>query len=323
MAETQRSERSQDFKVAIALVPGFGMLAAATLQEIFYLLNRDAGDGLRIDWDMVSLDGRPVTSSSGRVHDVDRPMDHQRTYDLVVVLSATSNYRNGEIATWLRSQARYGAALGAVTCGLWLLADAGLVGSRKCTLHWADLESFRELHPAINLVSDVYVIDEGLISCGGAGAIVDMMLAFLAGKISVNRIISVAETLILERLRAFGEPQKMPTSLRVRSRNPYVIAAVELIEADVSERNIVERTSRKLKVSSRWLQVLFKRDVGKTIKAYQAHCRVDRARRLLRATGLSIAEIAAIVGFSDSSHFSRVFTQHMDMSPSAYRTSDP
>lgn len=130
-------------KIALFLAPGFGLLAYANLHEILFLLTRDQ-DSEAMSWHTVGLDEHLVFSSSGRPLKPDRSMAESHQYDVVIVLSAVSNRPNKKIGAWLRDQARHGAIMGGVTSALWLLADAGLVGDRRCTIHWGDLEAFRK-----------------------------------------------------------------------------------------------------------------------------------------------------------------------------------
>jgi YesN/AraC family two-component response regulator len=52
---------------------------------------------------------------------------------------------------------------------------------------------------------------------------------------------------------------------------------------------------------------------------YIRKLRIDKALHLLDATAYSLGEIAYLTGFSDQSHFTRIFKQHTGQSPSAYR----
>ncbi|GAC1596437.1 MAG: hypothetical protein NVS3B25_20740 [Hymenobacter sp.] len=56
---------------------------------------------------------------------------------------------------------------------------------------------------------------------------------------------------------------------------------------------------------------------------YIRKLRIDKARRLLDGHQHSLAEIAYLTGFSDQSHFTRIFRQHTGQSPSAYRKKRP
>ena len=50
--------------------------------------------------------------------------------------------------------------------------------------------------------------------------------------------------------------------------------------------------------------------------------RLDRARRLLAETGLLTKEIAALCGFSDQAHLTRLFARRFGTTPSAFRKGD-
>jgi len=52
---------------------------------------------------------------------------------------------------------------------------------------------------------------------------------------------------------------------------------------------------------------------------YIRKLRIDKAVQLLDTTAYALGEIAYLTGFSDQSHFTRIFKQHTGYSPSAYR----
>jgi AraC-like DNA-binding protein len=53
--------------------------------------------------------------------------------------------------------------------------------------------------------------------------------------------------------------------------------------------------------------------------AYLRRYRIRQACELLKNTNLSITQVAAAVGFSESAHFSRTFQREVGMTPRAYR----
>ncbi len=64
---------------------------------------------------------------------------------------------------------------------------------------------------------------------------------------------------------------------------------------------------------------LFKKITGATPHAYLAALRIERARRLLAETDLSIGEIGARVGYTSQSHFTKVFHAATGLTPKAFR----
>lgn len=63
----------------------------------------------------------------------------------------------------------------------------------------------------------------------------------------------------------------------------------------------------------------FRRHYGRTPGEYLRELRIDRARRDLVETDLSLAEIAHRSGFADQSHFTRSFKRSTGWTPGAYR----
>jgi AraC family transcriptional regulator len=64
---------------------------------------------------------------------------------------------------------------------------------------------------------------------------------------------------------------------------------------------------------------LFKQRVGMTPHQYILQYRVERAKHLLQHSLLSLAEIAACVGFYDQSHFTRCFKRVVGVTPTQLR----
>jgi len=62
----------------------------------------------------------------------------------------------------------------------------------------------------------------------------------------------------------------------------------------------------------------FSRVVGMTPHAWQLDQRIVRARGLLEQ-GMSLADAALQLGFSDQSHFQRAFKQRVAATPGEYR----
>jgi AraC family transcriptional regulator len=64
---------------------------------------------------------------------------------------------------------------------------------------------------------------------------------------------------------------------------------------------------------------LFKKITGATPHAYLASLRIERARRLLAESDLSIADVGADVGYTSQSHFTKIFREATGMTPKAFR----
>jgi len=76
---------------------------------------------------------------------------------------------------------------------------------------------------------------------------------------------------------------------------------------------------KQLSIHKNKLSELIKQDSNLTFKQYLNSIRVLEAKRLLLATELSISEIAYEVGYSNVSHFNRVFKSLESCSPSSFK----
>jgi AraC family transcriptional regulator len=63
----------------------------------------------------------------------------------------------------------------------------------------------------------------------------------------------------------------------------------------------------------------FRVTVGKAPHQYLMQLRIERAKRLMRETAISVAEVAFACGFANQEHMTRLFKQHCGTTPAAYR----
>jgi AraC-like DNA-binding protein len=94
--------------------------------------------------------------------------------------------------------------------------------------------------------------------------------------------------------------------------------ARELIE-DAAEEPSLDDLARAGALSKFHLLRLFKAAYGCTPSAYAGRRRMDRARRLLAATPMTVAAIGEALGYESTSAFVRAFRRHFGAPPSAIR----
>lgn len=68
-----------------------------------------------------------------------------------------------------------------------------------------------------------------------------------------------------------------------------------------------------------YISQVIRRETGQTFSQLKQAMRLQRAAELLTATDRSIRDIAAELGFSDQSHFTRLFHTVYNCTPKAYR----
>ena len=77
--------------------------------------------------------------------------------------------------------------------------------------------------------------------------------------------------------------------------------------------------SEKYNISTGYLSILLKKELGMSFTEYITSKRVEKACVLLKNDSLSIASIAEMTGYHDYFYFTKVFKKIMGVSPSKYR----
>lgn len=95
--------------------------------------------------------------------------------------------------------------------------------------------------------------------------------------------------------------------------------AMSYMQNHLGETLSRDETARHVGLSPSHFSRLIKNSTGKTYQDMLRTMRVEKTRRLLRHTELSVAEISLQCGFFDQSHLTRVFHQIMGCTPRQYR----
>jgi two-component system, response regulator YesN len=99
--------------------------------------------------------------------------------------------------------------------------------------------------------------------------------------------------------------------------------AQEFITIHYTEGLSLEQVAEYVALSPTYFSRIFKQAMGCTFVEYLTRVRLEEARRLLRTTTLSLAEISYAVGYQSPNYFSEVFKTVEGITASAYRRSVP
>src|ERR687890_2462431 len=105
--------------------------------------------------------------------------------------------------------------------------------------------------------------------------------------------------------------------------NDRVRRALLLMEQHLSDRLTVDEIARRLCISTRQFERLFRQSTGMSPTRFYRNLRLRYGLWLLRNTERSITTIALETGFSDCAHFSRQFRDRYGVSPSDMRRNNP
>lgn len=99
----------------------------------------------------------------------------------------------------------------------------------------------------------------------------------------------------------------------------YVQRACWYIERHYHRKLSVDEVAGQLGITGRYLQWLFKKELGETVLERIQSVKLEKATALLEHTDHAMVDIADFVGLSNQQYFATLFKKKMGMSPSVYR----
>ncbi|MFI6904715.1 helix-turn-helix domain-containing protein [Nonomuraea sp. NPDC050394] len=149
------------------------------------------------------------------------------------------------------------------------------------------------------------LIEEAVRAVGAAGEAGDLYAESAASFLAVH--------LLTRHTRA---PERPPAREDARVR-----AAIALMRDRLAEPLTLADMADEVYLSVFHLVRVFRAATGETPHRYLARLRIEKARHLLRESGLTVAEIAPLCGFAGPGALSAAFLRHTGTRPSAYRNS--
>ena len=239
----------------------------------------------------------------------DAGLEDQSGFDRVVVCSGgdAAECKDPKLLAWLRRQARSGAEVGAVADASFVLARAGLLNGRRCTIHWQSQAALREAFPKVRLESTLFTIDHDRFSSAGGSGAFDMTLALLERDHDRGLAQAVAQWFVHE--RAGEDAAREPLALRTRTglHDPVLLMAVARMEASMETLPSLAEIAEHCGISQQSLRRRFRAQTGQTPMRYFRRLRLERARQLLAQADMRISEAALACGFASPAQFSRAY----------------
>lgn len=99
---------------------------------------------------------------------------------------------------------------------------------------------------------------------------------------------------------------------------PFIEILTEITNPDMKDTSLMH-FSEKHHLSPTYISNRFKKYFGISPIAMRREVMHERARQLLKSSGLSVGEIALALGYDDAFHFTRAFTTREGASPKQFR----
>ena len=299
-------------QVAVLLFDGFSNHCLANTIEPMRAANTLSGRKL-YTWSFLSLDARPVTSSSALpVAPHDRL--NAASGDMLIVMPSYGFRDHGGWSTQaaLRAAAHRFKTLVAMDTGSWLLAEAGLLEGYRATIHWQELTAFAERFPDIAARRERFLIDRDRITCSGAMAAFDLTLHLIGRDHGQALALEVAQ-LFMTRDSARSHSGGATPAGRLVNR------ALALMQENLDEPLSIPVLARRAGSTQKVLEAQMRRDLGAGPATVYRRFRLTLARKLVTDSDLSVAEIALRCGYQNPAAMTRAFRAEFNTTPRQLR----
>ena len=168
-----------------------------------------------------------------------------------------------------------------------------------------------------------------LLDTPGRAGVVDPVVQHLAMAIVQSRdqsrsmgarfIEQIVRAVVGHLVRTHGHVRTNDAVERNRLAGWQMRRTREVVALNIRRRITVDDLAAACRLSPSHFSYLFKRSNGVSPHQWLIECRLEHAKELLKTTNQTLVNIAFSAGFADQSHFTRVFSQHVMASPSAWR----
>lgn len=265
------------------------------------------------DWRFFTVNGKPVTSSSGLsilpTHTIGLAVPGEWFYVI-----ASYNYLDHDTpftAGLLVRAARTAAKVFGFDTGPWLMASAGLLDGCPATIHRDELAAFSEKFLHVRPQPSRYCRNANRVTCSGAMASFDLTLDMIAENNGNELRLDVASLLMHD--------SAISHESRLTASNELVQKAVAVMRDNLETPLSLTAIARRIGVHEKRLQRAFLADLCAPPGTVYRHVRLSMARHLLTGSSHSLAEIAVRTGYENSSSLSRAFKRRFGIAPLRFR----
>jgi len=311
-------------KVAFVLADRFTLSAFAGFVDVLRLA-ADEGDRSRpisCSWVVLGRPGEPIRSSCGLEVLPQGPLESPESFDYVVVVGGLLHGGQRLVPgtlPFLQQAARASVPLVGVCTGSFVLARAGLLKGHVVSVSWFHRDEFIAAFPELPVAVDrQYVVDRNRITCAGGISVVHLAAELVERHL--GRAAATKSLRILIQGRQVASRALQPEPVVTRPAQDHLVRQAMLQLEDALKGAVsVAAVARALGVSPRQLERRFKADIGLTPSDFKVRLRLARAAWLMEHTDMPVTQVALDCGYSDASHFSRVFLAHFDRRPTTMR----
>ncbi len=311
--------------VAVVVFPGVQAIDVSGPMDVFEEGNALLPEGDRYLVEVVGPEGI-FAASIGMRMDAHRTYDEATAgYDLVLVAGGPKlpdDLPDTSMLECIRRLSKISVRTGSVCTGAFVLGHAGLLGGKRVTTHWQNVDALAERFPDAVVDRDrIYFKDGGLLTSAGVTAGIDLALVIVREDHGTEIALTVAKRLVVVAQRQGGQSQFSPYVVAPADPKSPLAVISEFVMANLRSRLTVDELADHIHMSRRSFARLFAEQARTTPAEFVENARLDAGRNLLEGSRLALKEIAFECGFGTPHRMWQVFLRRLSVTPGQYRAS--
>jgi transcriptional regulator GlxA family with amidase domain len=302
--------------VGFVVTPGFPVMSLAAL-SVFEFANYSLDKKL-YDVQVLSEDGMPVPSASGTsLHTTAFSDAH---LDTVIIGGNTCVVPTSpSLLAFVSSAAKTSRRISSICTGVFALADAGVLGTRRVTTHWLFTDEFKTRFPDVRLERDrIFIVDGPIWTAAGNSAGIDLTLHMLEKDFGSDLAHSVARILVVDYQRSGGQSQHSAL-LEINPKSDRIQHALAYARQNLRKALSVEDFAQVAGLGPRQFSRAFRAETGMSPAKAIESLRLDSARLMIEQSRHPVEVVARETGFRDQERMRRAFFRAFGQSPQALR----
>ncbi|RBQ06760.1 GlxA family transcriptional regulator [Pedobacter miscanthi] len=210
-----------------------------------------------------------VVTSSGLVIRCEKTIyEIESRIDTLIIGGFSMDYNwssQPDLVAWLKENYMGIRRLSAVCIGAFVLAEAGLLESKRATTHWLNAEDLKNKYKGILVNTDpIFVKDQNIYTSGGATAGIDLSLALVEEDNGREMALRVAKVLVLYLKRPGNQSQFSDILLHQEATKKPIYDLQQWIKDNLREDLRVKTLAERVFMSERNFARVFYAEIGMT-----------------------------------------------------------
>jgi transcriptional regulator GlxA family with amidase domain len=303
-------------RIGFTVSPGFQTMSLAVI-SVFEFANMEIGKPV-YDVHLLSETGGSIRTSMGMSITAE-PFD-DTSFDTLIVSGTTAIEPStpGLIKFVQQALGRYRRV--AATCtGAFILAEAGVLDSRRATTHWCHARDLQARFPKVKVEEDrIFIVDGPVWTSAGMTAGIDLALAMVEKDLGAVVARAVARKLVVYHRRAGGQSQ-FSALLELEPKSDRIQNALAYAKRSLDKPLTVRQLAEAAHLSPRQFSRAFHAETGQSPAKAVENLRVEAARLMMEQSRHPIDLIARQTGFADRDRMRRAFLRAFGQPPQVIR----